>query len=330
MIYVLVNSASPLIDIGYSADPARLLKRYRSHRTRNPHVHFYCAIEGKQLDEQAIHAHFKADLLVADDVGCETFHASPELVRYVEWLGCQPWAACSLDEVGDPLAHWAPDIPWHPWNYTDNGARDRFAWSLFDGPGLLGAVRAPLPASQRDVEWLRDENDYYTPTEYVESARRAMGGIDLDPASSQWANRRIRAGRIYTKNDDGLAPSNKWSGKVWLNPPYGRLAGPFMDRLRAEYTAGNVEQAVACLNSSGNTTHWFQPLWSLHICWPVGRVKFWGGSNPDDVKTDVNNAPMNGTCFVYFGSNTEAFIREFDQYGPITPGAVNRRIEVAA
>ena len=47
-----------------------------------------------------------------------------------------------------------------------------------------------------------------------------MGGIDLDPASSDIAQQTVKTTRYYTIVDDGL--SHDWSGRVWLNPPYAK------------------------------------------------------------------------------------------------------------
>lgn len=58
---------------------------------------------------------------------------------------------------------------------------------------------------------------HYTPVEYVESARRVLIVIDLDPASSAEANEIVRAQTFYTVEDDGL--SLPWFGRVFLNPP---------------------------------------------------------------------------------------------------------------
>lgn len=84
--------------------------------------------------------------------------------------------------------------------------------------GLLRAVGSVVQSSET--------NEWHTPAVYVEAARRVLGGIDLDPASCDEANETVRADTFHTAGDDGL--EHAWKGTVWLNPPYGRLAGSFV------------------------------------------------------------------------------------------------------
>jgi hypothetical protein len=64
--------------------------------------------------------------------------------------------------------------------------------------------------------------EHFTPLNIVEAARSLMVGIELDPASTLKANaERIHAKRYYTKTDNGL--DKKWHGRVFLNPPGGRI-----------------------------------------------------------------------------------------------------------
>jgi hypothetical protein len=61
--------------------------------------------------------------------------------------------------------------------------------------------------------------EHFTPPWLVEAAREVMGVIELDPASCEAANEYIRARRIFTIADNGFA--QRWSGRVFLNPPGG-------------------------------------------------------------------------------------------------------------
>ena len=69
----------------------------------------------------------------------------------------------------------------------------------------------------RTDEWL-------TPPEIIE----ALGPFDLDPCSPlnrPWTT----ATKHFTVQDDGL--SKDWSGRVWLNPPYGPETGKWLQKL---------------------------------------------------------------------------------------------------
>jgi DNA N-6-adenine-methyltransferase (Dam) len=59
-----------------------------------------------------------------------------------------------------------------------------------------------------------------TPVEIIKAGRHVLGLIDLDPASSEQAQKRIRAKRYCTVQDDALA--KPWHSTVFLNPPYSR------------------------------------------------------------------------------------------------------------
>jgi hypothetical protein len=73
--------------------------------------------------------------------------------------------------------------------------------------------------------------EWYTPPHVVERAHEVLGEIDLDPC---WhPESPVRAAQAFTKADNGLA--RPWSGKVWLNPPYGREIGPWIERLVDEH-----------------------------------------------------------------------------------------------
>lgn len=66
-------------------------------------------------------------------------------------------------------------------------------------------------------------HDWLTPPEIL----HALGGFDLDPCASEHQPWRTAA-RQLTIRDDGL--KQKWSGRVWCNPPYGPFAARWLER----------------------------------------------------------------------------------------------------
>ena len=59
--------------------------------------------------------------------------------------------------------------------------------------------------------------EWYTPAYIIEAARKTMGTIDLDPASSAIANETVKATTFYTIDDDGL--TKEWGGHEHLAEP---------------------------------------------------------------------------------------------------------------
>lgn len=147
-------------------------------------------------------------------------------------------------------------------------------------------------------------NQWYTPTEYIASAREVMGGIDVDPASNDEANEIVRATTYYTAEHDGLA--RKWPGRVWLNPPWGGQQAQFIANLLEQFAGGTVTEAVVLVNAHATETDWFAPLWDYPLCFTDHRINFYGGNGVGST---------HGSVFVYLGDNETEFVREFDQWG---------------
>ena len=152
------------------------------------------------------------------------------------------------------------------------------------------------------------ENEWYTPAEYVEHAREALGCIDLNPASSDRAQSTVKAQRYYTAADDGL--TLQWHGRVWLNPPYSReLIGKFIDKLVEEYTAGRTQSAILLTHNSTDTA-WFRTAQEAcsAICFTDSRIRFYNADGE-------GSAPTQGQAFFYFGPNPDCFADVFAAVG---------------
>jgi ParB family chromosome partitioning protein len=151
------------------------------------------------------------------------------------------------------------------------------------------------------------ENEWYTPERFIEAARLTMGHISLDPASSERANKTVKAGVIYTIDDDGLAQD--WFGNVWMNPPYAQpLMTQFAEKLISDLPS--INNAIVLVNNA-TETKWFQAMArkANAICFPETRIKF------IDKEGKESGSPLQGQTFLYFGVDRENFIENFSQFG---------------
>jgi hypothetical protein len=160
------------------------------------------------------------------------------------------------------------------------------------------------------------EFERYTPAEYIELARKAMGGIDLDPASCAMAQKWIQANQYFTAQDNGL--SRRWCGRVWLNPPFHRgLLSDFIDKLVAEIGAGRVTQAILLTNDCTDTD-WFGVAMraSSSMCHHRGRIRF---LQPQGNEAVPMGLPPQGQTFFYYGKNPKRFDDVFETIGVCVP-----------
>lgn len=154
-------------------------------------------------------------------------------------------------------------------------------------------------------------NEWYTPADIIERARRVFGGrIDLDPASNPAAQEIVKAGKFYTAEQNGLA--FPWEGTVWLNPPYSAaLIKCFAEKLAFEWEAGRVTEAIVLTNNATETA-WFQMIARISsaVCFPRGRVKFWAPGKP-------LATPLQGQAITYIGWYPDLFGVEFEEIGTV-------------
>jgi hypothetical protein len=189
-----------------------------------------------------------------------------------------------------------------------------------------------------------DSAEWYTPSVFVEAAREVMGGIDLDPASHEEANRTVKAMRYFTEQDDGLKRS-WYYGRVFLNPP-GGLVDEFWKKTLAE--RDNFEQLIwigysleqlQTLQASNEIT----PL-DFPICFTRKRIGFIENEAKKALRIqkllekgeaqgasiaarklaksiragkEPPNSPSHSNYVVYLGFLGEEFKRVFSQFGKV-------------
>jgi len=153
------------------------------------------------------------------------------------------------------------------------------------------------------------ENEWYTPPEYIKAVREVMGGIDCDPASSEKANRTVKADTFFTIEDDGL--SQKWSGRVFMNPPYAQpLIGQFSAAIVKKFKTGEIDEACILVNNATETV-WFQSMAECGgaICFPKTRIRFL------DPAGNPSGSPLQGQAVIYLGKKSDVFCRVFGKFG---------------
>jgi phage N-6-adenine-methyltransferase len=211
-------------------------------------------------------------------------------------------------------------LPWLAANEAELGFKERAARLLMKGAEtnrqLATDLEVPEALQLSRTLWGHDkirgtqgtgENEWFTPAEYIELARTVLGDIDLDPASSDEAQRIVQAAQYFTREDDGL--EHEWHGRVWLNPPYAQpYIANFASKMVAELRAGRVDAAIM-LTHNYTDTAWFHELVSeaAAICFTRGRVKFYSG--------DEIAAPTQGQAFFYFGGDAQLFAERFKSIG---------------
>lgn len=115
--------------------------------------------------------------------------------------------------------------------------------------------------------------EWSTPSDFFQTYD-SIYHFDLDPACTH-ANAKCE--KHYTIAEDGL--SQNWGGcRVWLNPPYGREIGKWVQKAYQEGQKDNT--LVVCLLPARTDTAWFHDYCKQgRIEFIRGRLKFGGSQN---------------------------------------------------
>jgi hypothetical protein len=167
-----------------------------------------------------------------------------------------------------------------------------------------------------------------------------LGGIDLDPASDPEANERVRATAIYTKEDQGL--TKPWYGRVFLNPPGGRINPYTLEQTKApkvamssvavwwaklvhEVKIGNATEAIfVCFSMEAfMVTQKLtpdMPVYAFPFVVPRKRYDF-----PASIRAN-SGSPPGASAIVYIGDDLHQFTLEAEKLGFVSRGISRRDI----
>jgi len=139
--------------------------------------------------------------------------------------------------------------------------------------------------SHQSAAMLKDE--WLTPPIIINS----LGAFDLDPCSPGSRRPWDTAAVHYSIEDNGL--HQPWAGRVWLNPPYGRETGRWLERL------ANHGNGIALIFARTETDMFFRYVWERAdaILFLRGRLHF---HHVDGRRAEANaGAP---SCLIAYGA----------------------------
>lgn len=94
-------------------------------------------------------------------------------------------------------------------------------------------------------------------------------GFTLDPCADE---RNARCPRYFTRVQDGL--SRKWTGRVFMNPPYGAEISAWVEKAWWSMANGHAELVVCLLPARTDTSWWHRYVIRGEIRFIRGRLKF--------------------------------------------------------
>lgn len=204
--------------------------------------------------------------------------------RHGQWM---PWLATNCPDISARMAQRYMRVAANATRVSHLSQREALK--------LLAEPSENVHFSSKSEEW-------YTPQSIIDPTVRLLGAIDLDPCGH--ADSPVPAVVHFTAAQDGL--SRKWSGRVYMNAPYGRRIEEWVEKLCAEYASGAVTEAIA-LVPARTETEWFTLFRDFPVCYVRGRLKFSGHKNA---------APF-PSAVVYLGRNIDKFALCFGGLGDV-------------
>jgi len=238
------------------------------------------------------------------EVASEYKSKSIKAVKYINYLRKQKFIATSLDDVERILKMPIPDY-------------DDWGFEKFLIPDSSGTLEEFLGNNKiKEIEPDTD-GDYYTPSYVIDLAKKVMGDIDLDPASSKRAQsgddqqqKGVGAKKFFDYYDNGL--NKEWEGRIFLNPPFGQWP-QWCSKVIAEIDSKRVKELFMIVPDwaiSNQTFFDTDFLYRMYFCLLRSRVQYWG-------KKNFTDAAAWKTIFFYYVPNGDKFKQEMADFGVV-------------
>ncbi len=111
-----------------------------------------------------------------------------------------------------------------------------------------------------------------TPQDFFDQQNKLFGPFDVDVCADAINAKCVK---YFDVEMDGL--KQPWTGKCWMNPPYGRGIGVWMQK--AFESAGNGTVVVCLVPARTDTKWWHDYAMKGQITFIKGRLKFGSATN---------------------------------------------------
>lgn len=154
-----------------------------------------------------------------------------------------------------------------------------------------------------DAAYSSASDDWETP-QWLFDRLDAEFSFELDVCAS---SKNAKCKRFFTKEENGL--EQRWTGTCWLNPPYGKEIGQWLDK--AVQSARDGATVVCLVPARTDTSWWWRTATKGEVRLLRGRLKF----------NDSGTAPFASAVLVFssehiprvvhWGSPTDEVSRQF-------------------
>ena len=125
----------------------------------------------------------------------------------------------------------------------------------------------------RDAMFSSASCEWETPKEFFDR-QDAVYHFDLDVCATPG---NAKCARYYTEEQDGLV--QPWTGRCWMNPPYGRTIGKWVQKAYESVRGEDADLVVCLLPARTDTAWWHDYCMKGEVQFIRGRLKFGNARN---------------------------------------------------